>query len=146
MKTWLPKNITFICRKIAFHILFMFTATLLGKREPQERSRVKYNSFISFPLNSNYTEWFVCFPIDGGKDNCSTPNQFRNERQASVCFTNLSASFLVAQPSFLRGPLQLPFCTAWWYTHKKWAYWFLWLPFLAKWSFSISAFQVTLFA
>lgn len=37
----------------------MFMATLLVKTEAQERNKGKYNSFTSFMLGSNYTEWFV---------------------------------------------------------------------------------------
>lgn len=137
-QTWLPSNITLIYKETAFYIL-LFSQ----QRESQKRSTGKYSSFISFIWDSN---GLSCLPIDVGKDNYPTPNQFGNERPTSICFINLSASFLLAQPSFLGGPLQLPFCTAWWYTHMKWAYWFLLLLFLVKWSFSISAFQVTRFA
>lgn len=48
----------------------------------------------------------VCtFQVDGRKDHSTTPNQFGKERQASVWLINLSASFLIAEPSFFQGPL-----------------------------------------
>lgn len=94
--------------KIAFHILFMFTATPFSKKRAPGKKQSEVQFFYLFPFGLKLHR-MVCLLSNRWRE-----RQLQYTKQASVCFTDLSASFLVAQPSFLGGPLQLPFCPAWW--------------------------------
>lgn len=96
METRLPRNTMFIRKETAFWVLLMFTATLIAKRGP-ERKRGGVQLFYSFHLGLKLDRT-VCntFQEDGRNDNATTPNQFGDERPASVCFINLLAFYLRA--------------------------------------------------